>query len=604
MPTIVELNKKNENIFYGLVHCLTLLSQTPTHSLLNSAWNEVKNNKEHREMFFSLLFSLGDISNRHHNIFGRTKKDSGGASERDKFFVILNWLKLNHYDQFKKFMHSHIINEFTCFDNLFRNRVTTVKGKDRVSQVYNMLADSTYRTDLANYLTTIINGTNPFDKMLVAKFLTPPRTGIRQGCKKVLPERYKTMKDKEAFLVFLSSLMGWEVKQESWGTNFIGYRTWRREYNFDLESKLFSTGKVNEFDRDEFINWLNKLPSQARFRVKNRVYYADKNGTFKYPKLNTWFKEWEKFKESKQAEERILTEKVRQGTASDEDKAKLKEVSREAQVTTGATSFKDLYNDIKSGRLDKLKLESFANKVNLPYNSLVIIDDSGSMTGPPFNFATFIASICLAKNPDDDARNMLGFFSNDCRFFNHVDRESRSTPNSIIRQSGNVQKVNIPFIDPSSSLYDNYQRIDKFAHAVQQGGGTRPESIVRKLGDLLTEDPSVLDEIKKYPIWTIISDGDMNSFVTSTASMNNFFAEAERILGFRPFVILIDINKYSHSRSTDFVGIPNFIHIQDDPVKIEQVLVNFKDIDVMDVFTPLLSLYRSNRYQVVRQNVL
>lgn len=36
-------------------------------------------------------------------------------------------------------------------------------------------------------------------------------------------------------------------------------------------------------------------------------------------------------------------------------------------------------------------------KVNLPYNSLVIIDDSDSMGGSPFNFATFLASVCLCK---------------------------------------------------------------------------------------------------------------------------------------------------------------------------------------------------------------
>ena len=42
------------------------------------------------------------------------------------------------------------------------------------------------------------------------------------------------------------------------------------------------------------------------------------------------------------------------------------------------------------------------NKVNLPYNSLVIIDSSGSMSGKPFLYAAFIAAVCLCKHPDDD----------------------------------------------------------------------------------------------------------------------------------------------------------------------------------------------------------
>jgi len=37
---------------------------------------------------------------------------------------------------------------------------------------------------------------------------------------------------------------------------------------------------------------------------------------------------------------------------------------------------------------------------------------------------------------------------------------------------------------------------------------------------------------------------------------------------------------------------------------IEQMLVNFRDIDVFDVFTPLQSIYRSNRYEIVRKNVI
>lgn len=606
MNTLVQLNKQNENPFSGLTSCLMLLSQEPTNSLLDSAWGEVKDSQEKKEMFFSLLFSLGDVANRQHNIFQKGKVNSGGSSKRDAFFNIMNWLRLHHFVQFREFMFAHLFNEYTCFDNLFRNRVVTSPHTSNVKTVYNVFSDPTYCQSLVVYLEGIIRGTNPFDKMLIAKFLTPPRLGIRKGCKKILPERLKVMKDKENLLLVLSSVMGWLTKTEKWGMNFIGYRNWRKEYNLDLESKLFSTGKINEFDHEEFISWLNHTPAQARFRVKNKVTYPDKEtGAYKYPKLNEWYKEWEAYKEKKQEEERILTEKVRQGTASDEEKVLLKQVAKEAKVTTGATSFVDLFGEILAKRIDKLKLESFMKKVNLPYNSLVIIDDSGSMEGAPFNFATFIASVCLAKNPDDDARNLLGFFSSDCRFFGHIDKATKAGANSLIRRRGTVENMLAkPLIDPRLSFYENYQNIDSFAHAVFAGNGTYPSTIVDKLDQLAQTDPSVIDEIKRYAIWTIISDGDMNDYVSSAASMSKFFERAENVLGFRPFIILIDINARSISRSKDFVNIPNFIHIQNDPVQIEQVLTNFKDIDVMDVFTPLLSVYRSNRYAVVRNSVL
>ena len=57
----VELTKKNENPFYGLRKCLTLSEiggkGNVSDALLTDAWNEVKNDKEQRQLFYSLLFT-------------------------------------------------------------------------------------------------------------------------------------------------------------------------------------------------------------------------------------------------------------------------------------------------------------------------------------------------------------------------------------------------------------------------------------------------------------------------------------------------------------------------------------------------------------------
>jgi uncharacterized protein with von Willebrand factor type A (vWA) domain len=108
-----------------------------------------------------------------------------------------------------------------------------------------------------------------------------------------------------------------------------------------------------------------------------------------------WYKEWETYKLNKQEEQRVLEEKVRQGQASIEDKEKLEKVKKEAKVTVGANNFKTLYEEICENRIDWLKMESFLNTVKLDYNNFVVVDESGSMTGAPFNFATFLASIML-----------------------------------------------------------------------------------------------------------------------------------------------------------------------------------------------------------------
>lgn len=600
----VELNKKNENPFFGCSNCLKLIEQsagTVTNSMLDEAWKEVAQDLEKKKMFFSVLFSIGDITGRQHNIFGKKKIDSGGNANRNAFNTIFHWLWNNNKNQFIKFLNAQLFNEYTCFDFLFQNRVKT-KGS-KVLNTFSAYSDPEYRKALLNYVYSVINGTNPFNKMLIAKFLTIPRTSIRQGHKKMLPETLKIMREKKAFLEELSKMMGWEIEYLK------GYREWRKQYNGELESVLFSTGKINEFTKDEFLSWFDKLPAQARFRVKNRILYSvinhgeGKLQEVKWAKFQPWLKEWETFKEKKQEEQRILEEKVRQGQATDEDKIKLQKVKKEAKVTTGATNFNELYQSICNGSIDKLKLESFVqNKVNLPYNSLVIIDDSGSMSGAPFNFAKFIASVCLVKNPDDDARNLIGFFNSHSHWHSFIDQTS-SRKNSLLRTQ--IAQTNTkPLVDPKLSFYDNYQRISKFCNAVYQGGGTRLTSIPKGLEYIIQENPDMLDTLKEYPIWTICSDGDLNNSYDAKSSMLEFQNDCRRILGFVPFVIMIEIYRYGQPSINNFEGIENMIYIPGNPAQIEQFLTNFKDMDIFDVYTPLLSLYRSNRYELVRANTL
>ena len=604
----VKLNKSNDNPFYGLRNCLKLfqsVGNTIDASLLDACWSEVRGNKEHKQMFFSLLFSIGDITARQHNIFKGVKRDSGGNANREGFQVVLDWMWNKHQPQFVKFLEAGLFNEYTCFDLLFRNRVQT-KGS-RVIRIHNLFAEAKYREVIANYLYKVINGNNPFNKTLVAKFLTLPRVSKRSGHSKMLPETKKVMEDKVKLLIMLSELMGWEYEVNENYANFKGYRKWRKDYNGDLESVLFSTGKINEFDKQSFIDWFDKLPSQARFRVKNRILYSKIKDTEKdkYSKFQPWLAEWEKYKESKQEEQRVLEEKVRQGQATEEDKIKLKKVAKQAKVNTGATNFKELYNDICYGNVDKLKLETFMTKVNLPYNSLVIIDDSGSMRGKPFNFASFLASVCLCKNPDDDGRNLLGFFNTNSHWHTCIDRKNNSV-NSFIR-SETVKVKQTPFVDPKKSFCENYQSIRNFCNAVFQGGGTRISKIPDDLHRECQKNPQILDALKNYPVWTIISDGEWNSLWSPEASMNDFMMKCQRYFGFKPYIVAIDVNGGWGFRSASinrFEGIENMIYIPANIAQIEQFLTNFKDMDIMDVYTPLQSLFRSNRYDIVRENVL
>jgi hypothetical protein len=580
-------------------------TNTISEAQLDACYNEVESDKVKRELFFSLLFSVGDITARQHNIFKGVKKDSGGNANREGFWTAFTWMKKNHFDQFIKFLNAGLFNEYTCFDFLFRSRVQTVKT--RVVKVYDIFEDAKYRTELAKYIYSVVKGNNPFNKQLVAKFLTIPRLSKRQGHKRMLEETRRVMENKSKFLIELSQLMGWEYEVHGCYSNFKGYRTWRKEYNQDLESVLFSTGKILEFDKVNFLEWFDKLPAQARFRVKNRILYSKDGEAPKYAKFQKWYEEWETFKTKKQEEQRVLEEKVRQGQASETDLAKLEKVKKQAKVTVGATNFKDLFQEICDGNIDRLKLESFMGKVNLPYNSLVIVDDSGSMRGAPFNFATFIASVCLCKNPDDDARNLLGFFNTRTHWHSCIDVTTNRTTNSILRTTVAKKEVT-PFVDPTKSFYENFVNIHNFCKAVFQGGGTNISAIPEGLKTVCNSYPEVLDALKSYPVWTIISDGEWNNLRSPEASLNDFFRKCENYFGFRPFIVAIDIaNRWFSPNPTNaerFSGIDNFMYIPSNPTQIEQFLTNFKDMDVFDVYTPLQSIYRSNRYELVREATL
>lgn len=598
----IKFNNSNNNPFYGMKHCLRLM-QNANNSInslmLDNAYEECKT-REQKEMFYSLIFSIGDITARQHNIFKGIIRDSGGNSNREGFAIIINWLWKNHRKQFLQFLNTGLFEEYTCLDHLLKNRIQTRGSK--ILYIYDILSTPEYRDEIATHLYSIISSNNPFNKMLVAKFLTLPRLTKRAGHKKMLLETKRVMEYKVELLIKLSKMMKWDYEVTPTIANFKGYRKWRREYNGDLESVLFSTQKIKEFSKDGFINWLNKLPAQARSRVKRRVFNSRVGETteFKYPNLQKWYLEWERYKEDKQEEQRILEEKVRQGQATKNDIVKLEKVKRQAKVTTGATNFEDLYNQICDGIIDSLKLESFMNKVNLPYNSLVIIDDSGSMTGAPFNFASFIASICLIKNPDDNGRNLLGFFNDHTHWHTGIDFIGRG--NFLGRAIESPE----PFVDPTASFIENYNRISKFCKAVFNGGCTNISSIPTGLSYTCKKHPEILKTLASYPVWTIISDGEWNNLPSPESSMNDFMQRCENYFGFRPFIVAIDISRgyRSHLDASRFSGIKNMIYIPSNPAQIEQFLTNFKDMDIFDIYTPLQSLYRSNRYDIVRNNVL
>lgn len=614
----VELNKKSDNPFYGLKNCINLYNLVGkgviNETLLNSCFEEVKESKEQREMFFSLLFSIGDITSREHNIFkGKIERvDNGGTAQREDFMLIVNWLKENHYKQFKKFLYSHLFHEYVSFDTLLANRIQTVKGKaknPKIQKIYSSLTGSeAYLKDLAAYCAGIIKGSNPTHKYFLAKFLTRPRTSKRKGHKKILSDTKTIMKAKVKFMIELSNLLGFQVDYMDGFVVFRGYNEWKKEYVGNLESILFSSKKILEFDKQEFLLWLGTLPSTARFRVRTRLLSKENKLKGKWVNLGEWFLEWENFKEVKQTEQRVIEEKVRQGVATEKEVVKLEQVKKDAKVTVGAVNFKEMYSQIIKGTVDKLKVQPFLDKINLAYNTLTFIDDSGSMGKVnskygfnAFDFANFIATITLMKNPSDEGRSLIGYFSREARLYTTMNKQANHI-NSILN-SEIVSKVGEPLIKPEEHFLENLTRMRAFSYAMRTGNGTNISCIPEDLRRWVGLDTERIEQLQQFPVWTIVSDGNWNNLPSPEASMNDFMRKCQLYFGFKPFVIAIDVSDRDFPVER-FSGIENFMYMNPNPAQIEQFLVNFKDLDVMDIYTPLLSLHRSNRYSFVRENTL
>lgn len=601
----VKLNKSNDNPFYGMQNTLQLFQDSGkgaiTEQLLNAAYKECKTS-EQREMFYSLLFSIGDITGRQHNIFGKTKVDKGGNANREAFRMIVSWMKRADYKQYLKFLKGRLFNEYNCFDTLLANRIKT---KPKTNKIIGKVQsyDVPELDDLADFLATIVHGKSPFDKMLLAKFLTRPRTSKRSKHNMIQPATKEQHILKAALIHKLSQRVEWPVITHGKFQVFDGYYNWRKAYNQDLESVMFSSGKIKEFDQQEFLNWLNKIPASARYRVKRRLFDAKGNINEKWLQFAKWFQIWETSKVEAQSTQRKLEEKVRQGDATEEDKAALVKVKKEAKVTTGAINFVDIFAQIVNGTVDKIKLQPFLDKINLPYNNLVFVDDSGSMTMgrsfgfTPRQFGAFIATICLMKNPDDVARNLIGLFSQTCRMFSSINIQ-QAAPNSLMK--GVSKEVSKPLIVPENHFLDNLKNIEQFIAAHGTGNGTNVASIPDNIFKWINGDTLKLEQIQQYPVWTLISDGNFNQLGNTASSLNDFFARCQKYFGFKPFIIAIDVAPYSAQMAKTFSGIENFMFIPPNPAQIEQLLTNFQDIDIMDVYTPLQSLHRSSRYAPVR----
>ena len=103
--------------------------------------------------------------------------------------------------------------------------------------------------------------------------------------------------------------------------------------------------------------------------------------------------------------------------------------------------------------------------------------------------------------------------------------------------------------------------------------------------------------------------GEWNNLRSPEASIGEFMRKCQNYFGFKPYIVAIDIDDPSYvarwqGNAERYSGIENFMYIPGNPAQIEMFLTNFRDIEIMDIYAPLQSIYRSNRYELVREATL
>jgi hypothetical protein len=619
-------SKVAENPFYGKSAMKQLLNQGKTcsskssmDSMLDSAWKEAKDNKELREGFFIICFSIGEITNRQHNIFGKQKVDNGGNAARPQFMWIMSWLRRNNPTQYYKFMFARIINEFVSFFVILACQIRTLKGKKSINildtQTYSALTEHNL-DKVAEFLAGVVLKGSAIDQMMLAKWLVIPRFSKRQkvnrekvkeGQRDLQQETKRLMLYKSDLLSRLSRIVGWEVIEHPNNKQFKGLIEWKKQYNQSIESVLFSTKQICNLDKEQFFNLLNSCPSGARYRIQRRLMDKDGNSKGKWVSntgidLATSFKEWEKFKETKQSEERELVEKVRQGDISEETKVKLEKVKREAKVNVGASSLFDEINKLLNNQGDITLLHSILAKIKFEVPIMVIADNSGSMSGLPTQIARLLTTVALLKNPSEDLDNILITFGSDCKII--TDNTKVDVRKNRFVSSGYTTIVD-RLIDRTKDFQFNFNNISKFINANE--GSTNFDSVAQRFAQWIESEPELkqyrMEQLQQYPVIVVVSDGDLNNRHTAVASMAEF-QNTMAHYGWNGVTVVWNVNTSQKARD-EFEGIENVIHYFGYNLGIiNQIFCNIHDLDVIDVYTELKSLWLSNRYIPIKENTL
>lgn len=660
--SILEKRKAmtEENPFYRMGNLLNMLSQLPKASdsisklevfkYLNLAWTEC-NDKTKREGFFVILFSLGDIQNREHNIFkkiGLKDVDGGGNSKRRVFAFCLEWMLNTVPEQFYRFMP--IYGEYYNLDVFRMYHLVTDRDKGTLKEVIKLPVDVNRITE---FIAQTLRNTRTTDneKALWARWLphVPCSKRIRKytiteknikafqkgGHTDVkIGDVVSVKKDKMShtnskdtwvnhFIAQLSQKMNWQTVKHAKNTEYRGYKQFRSKFLETSEAAMFSSKRITEMDEQQILSWFDKLPNGARFRVACRLVYKDTTG--KYVSKGKWvnkfgvdianiYIKWLKAKEQAQTAVRSLTEEQK----STMNQKELQQMQKAAKVNTGAEGLLDVIVDVLRASTKEegdIRIQSIMDKIRIDVPVRLCVDISGSMVsrsashkGHVFtaaSMAKLATTMFLLKSPEAELSEMFIRFDDKAEVIcegESVFSKGRGDNRFMASSMHTVEKL----IDKTQPFSWNLANVSR--HILSRGA-THLTAIPQALREWVKASGTAfisqrVEAINKYPVWLVISDGDINNSYNPVASIQQFQNDMRQYFGWEGILVLWDVCEEGHCRKQKYDELNNFMHLAGaNPATVNQVFKNIHDLDIVDGYLPLKAIHSSNRYAPVKELV-
>lgn len=658
MLTVKTTTKKTENPFYGKRSLLDMfqkvskLGENPTESTVMSYFDKAykeATDRPSKELFYVMMFSFGDIANREHNVFtsyfGKSKVQAGGESLRKVFIYGLKWMMKNDPKQFYHFLP--IIGEYTNLENPFFYQLRTDRKSGKLLEVLSVVPTDAKEREIfidtvSTFLVDKISSakTSPATHAVLAKWLKSPKFSkrTRTYTKKDgrIVKKKRNLKnhtiEKERFEYSLaeaiSQKIGWEIIKYPSNTRFIGLEEYKSKHNQNSEAVMFSTKKVLEMDQAQFTSWLDKMPASARYRVQCRLFnksgkslVSTKKWINKYGDLADFYNAWLNQKDEAAKVVRQLEDKAVNSSAglTEKEKETLVKAKKDSKVNTGATVMLDVIAEFFSGNKSVTEVNAIADnlmrQMNMEVPVLIIADKSGSMEsnyvthkGVRFralDMARLVTTTFLLKNPDPELGQMFITFDDKADMI--VSKNSSRVKDGHNRyMSDRVTTVDY-VTDRTKTFMENYNNISKYIYS---GSSTKLDSVALSMRNWVmsaTEDEREgrREMINRYPVFLVVSDGDINNSGNATQSVQKFMMDMRQFFGWNGVLVIWDTKDGSVSDERNkFEGIENVMYFGKCNAQIlTQIFSNIHDLDVIDVFEPLNSIHKSTRYQPVRELV-